>query len=107
MNQEEYKSYLVEIYKVESEKYNKTRDIQWRMNIAVWTVIILAFYAKDKHDINLSGNQFIALVLAAVCLLLHLFFIIGIHTSLNNSLARMHNIAKRLLDAAETELAMG
>jgi hypothetical protein len=44
------KEYLKEIYKVESEKYNRTRDIHWKMNIGIWTLLVVAIYAKsDGH----------------------------------------------------------
>jgi len=49
------KEYLLEIYKIESEKYSKTREVHWKFNIAFWTVLIVAIYAQYTEKFNLAG----------------------------------------------------
>ena len=34
----------IEIYKAEKEKFNETREIQWKFNIAMWGLITAAIY---------------------------------------------------------------
>ena len=86
---------LREIYKVEAEKYNKTRDIQWKMNLAFWTLLIVAIYVKSKHELIIP--QFSEIIAGILCILFHLLFVLHIHGSLERSLNRMHNMANCLL----------
>jgi hypothetical protein len=86
---------LKEIYKVEAEKYNKTRDIQWKMNLAFWTLLIVAIYAKTKHELRIPISAEISA--GVLFIVFHLLFVLHIHGSLERSLNRMHNMANFLL----------
>ncbi len=90
---------LIEIYKVEAEKYNKTRDIHWKMNIAIWTLLVIAIYAKSQGKLPL--DMCVNIVASLVYLVMHGFFVIEIHGSLYRSLTRMHNMASSLLEENE------
>ena len=95
----DYHKNLLEIYKVESDKYNKTRDIQWKMNIAIWTVIIVAIYAQSENKLSFSNqNCVMKIIIYLTPFLIHLSFVHFIHGSLTRSLRRMHNAANLLLD---------
>lgn len=48
---------LMEVYKAEHERYNKTRDIQWRFNIAAWTLILVAIYASRKGELKMTAQD--------------------------------------------------
>jgi hypothetical protein len=91
------KAYLIEIYKVESDKYSKTREIHWRLNIAIWTMLVLAIYAKNNGNL-IIGNALGLYVLSIAIMTIHLIFIYHIHGSLKRSLNRMRNIANSLLN---------
>jgi hypothetical protein len=91
------KQYLVEIYKVEAEKYNKTRDIHWKINIAIWTVLVLAIYTVSQNKVLIKSVYF-EVMAALFYLIIHFLFVREIHGSLKRSLTRMHNIASELLD---------
>src|SRR4030095_14916216 len=88
------KEHLLEIYKTEAEKYNKTRDIHWKLNIAIWTVLIVAIYGKMKEEIDALPYLY-ECVIGIAFIGLHFFFIYNIHGSLNRSLNRMHDMGHR------------
>ncbi|HLY71059.1 MAG TPA: hypothetical protein VKR53_15105 [Puia sp.] len=90
------KNHLIEIYKVEAEKYNKTRDIHWKMNIAMWTLLIVALYAKMKGEIK-SLPIPCEICMCLLFVFLHIVFIGFIHGSLNRSLTRMKNMSNYLI----------
>lgn len=99
------RDYLVDIYKTEAEKYNKTRDIQWRMNIAIWTLIVLAIVAKGNGNVDFDKISNSCLLCLSFALLgIHIAFIIQIHGSLHRSLTRLHNIAEYLVSVEENPL---
>ena len=93
------KNVLLEIYKIEAEKYNKTRDIQWRLNIAIWTVLIVAIYAKSQSEFNFNKWPItVQIAIGLIYLVVHAVFIFNIHGSMNRSLARMHNMASYIME---------
>ncbi len=99
------KDYMVEIYKVEADKYSKTREIHWKVDIAIWTVLVVAIYGQSTQKFTLeeAGSNMKFWICFAV-LLAHIAFVIKIHRSINRSLARMNAMATHLLespDAAE------
>ena len=76
----EYKDYLLEFYKVEAEKYNKTREIQWKLNLAIWTIISVAIYSKAQNINALSKLSFDVTGLAYTAYFaLHAFLVIKLH----------------------------
>jgi hypothetical protein len=96
------KTYLLEIYKVEAEKYNKTREIHWKMNISLWTVLIVAIYAKGQNQFTFSKLPIcVEVLIYFLFLVIHFVFIFKIHGSLNRSLARMSDMATCLLKEKE------
>ncbi|HKB43873.1 MAG TPA: hypothetical protein VKC90_05780 [Chitinophagaceae bacterium] len=94
------KDYLIEIYKVEAEKYNKTRDIHWKVNLSICTVLVVLIYAKLEGKIRNLPLFFQGFVLLSF-IGLHIIFIRNIHQSLSRSLTRLHNIAAHLLEQDE------
>lgn len=99
----DYKDRALEIYKTEAEKYKHTRDIEWKMNIAVWTVVAASVYAKYQNPAffstwHLCGYLIVGLFYVAI----HIGFIVGIQKSLGRSLDRMHNIGKFILEKPDT-----
>jgi hypothetical protein len=93
------KDYLLELYKIEAAKYSSVREINWRINTSLATVLILAIYGKAKDEFNLDGvNRYCQILIYAACLLLHAILIYRINMSFSKTLNRMHNIAKYLFD---------
>ena len=104
-----YKEALLEIYKIEYSKYEKTRGIQWKMNIAIWTLISALAYATAKGDIGALKNHLpwcitiIAGLLSACICIVHAIFLSRIQLSLNNSMTRLENIASYLCNKSLLE----
>lgn len=98
------KNYLSEIYKVEAEKYSKTRDIHWRVNISIWTVLIVAIYVKFQNGFDLTTlSHWLRFLIYSFYLIVHAIFIFKMHGSLNRSLARMHDMATYLIEDKNDE----
>jgi hypothetical protein len=96
------KEHIIEIYKVEAEKYNKTRDIQWKMNVAFWTVLIVGIYAKSKNDLNLCAiNHVQQILIGTIYIFIHGVFVYQIQGSLRRSITRLRNSANEVLDNKE------
>ena len=47
------KTEAIEIYKERAAKFKNTQSIQWKMNLSVWTLLVLAIY--NKKTLYLSG----------------------------------------------------
>lgn len=90
---------LLEIYKVEADKYNKTRDIQWKMNVAIWSLLIAATY----FDFAKEFNYFVRFIICIFAFLIHAWFVSVIQGSLNRSLARLHNISIYVIEQDEND----
>jgi hypothetical protein len=95
------KQCLVEIYKVEAGKYNASRDIQWKINVAVWTVMFLAVYSKIQKPFTI--NKSLLFAIAGLFVVLHFLFIKIMHESQKRSLSRLNNIATFLIEKEENE----
>lgn len=85
----------IEVYKVEASKYDSTRNIQWKMNISIWTVIIVGIYAKSQNQLNYP--EYINIIASLVYLVIHSMFVFFIQKSLSRSLTRMERMAKHML----------
>lgn len=93
------RNYVTEIYKVEADKYSKTREIHWKVNISIWTVLIVAIYAKANGNLGLSElNNWIEFGLYLLYVFIHTVFVYKMHGSINRSLQRMVNMARYLVD---------
>jgi hypothetical protein len=93
------KEHLLEIYKVEAEKYNKTRDIHWKMNIALWSLIVLTIYAKLEG--KFPSPRFplcMQSLIFGLFAILNIAFIWLIHNSMDNSLRRMRKMAVHIVE---------
>ncbi len=66
---------LTDIAKSKLEKYNQTRDLQFKVNIALWTLIVLVGH-KGEQMLALSGPNDYLLFAAGVILVVtgHYYF---------------------------------
>ncbi|WP_276134537.1 hypothetical protein [Polluticoccus soli] len=71
------------------------------MNVALWTVIVLASYAKAENKINFPSNHETGLFIGF--LFIHGLFIVFIKHSQLKSLSRMRNIATFVCEKNEEE----
>lgn len=70
----------VEVYKSQLASFDKTKDIQWKMNIAIWTVIILGIVKAEM--IGKVFNCYVIVLLSVIFLGLHILFMGRIQRSL-------------------------
>jgi hypothetical protein len=95
-----FRSDLVELYKAQVLDYNKTRDIQWRFNISIWTllgiVILFKYIEPDIFDSSLVTILFL------IALLAHYMFIYIIQRSLAGSKRIMDKYIQHLNHYNET-----
>ena len=74
------RSDLIELYKAQISEYNKSRDIKWKFNISIWTLLVFTTYFKHfKSEIfDLS----LVLILFIIALLGHYIFLYIVQRSL-------------------------
>jgi len=71
MNETEKSQAYVELFKAHLDKFNKTRDIQWKLNIALWTLIGAAGgFLYEKYTPSLLEGIVILIVFSVG----HFFF---------------------------------
>jgi hypothetical protein len=84
----------MEFIKREDEKFNHTRQHQWRFNIAVWTLIVLgiAFIANNKPMLPLIP----LIVLCLLFLIAHWIYTFRIQISLSHCKMIVDDLLKQL-----------
>ena len=53
----------MEVYKCRSEKFKNTQSIQWKMNLSIWTLLVLAIY----NNANIELNPYLFIILLSIC----------------------------------------
>ena len=74
------RSDLIELYKAQISEFNKSRDIKWKFNASIWTLLVITTYFKHLNpeifDLSLIFILFI------IALLAHYIFIYIVQRSL-------------------------
>lgn len=92
---------ILEVYKVECSRNEKTRNIQWRFNIALWTLLALAIlYFKGKELDNIQHLVLVVLSILFICA--HFLFIYLTQRALE-AYRRMADAALDALDRSEKD----
>jgi hypothetical protein len=66
---------LVELVKVRIDKYKQTRDLEFKVNIALWTLIVLiGRYCQDRISLDTTSDWVFFIILALIIVLGHFFF---------------------------------
>jgi hypothetical protein len=84
----------LEIYKLEVQKFEGTRNSQWKFNFSLWTLLILVIYYVDKLDI-LNTYYF---VFGLFVFTIHYFFVTQVQYSLESSKILRSTIVNNLND---------
>lgn len=89
---------LTEIIKVRMEKYRQTRDLEFKVNIALWTLIALVGYRGEKTvDLSDWSDYVIYGVAALVIVIGHYFFwLIPLSESMARDNARALELQKQV-----------
>lgn len=86
------------IYKSHVDRFEDTRNLQWKFNVAAWTLLSAAIYFKGTSDICIP--TWTVYVASGTLLVGHLMFAILTQISLNSSKAICHGILKKMNDYA-------
>lgn len=70
------------IYTTQNERFQDTRNNQWKINISFWTLCVLAISYKSKFN---SVSDFWIFIVCILILMLHFLFIINIQKNLETS----------------------
>jgi hypothetical protein len=72
----------LEIYKLEHARYNNFREIQWKMNVSIWTLLALAIRYADE----LKGLSLLVIISASFLIVVsHMIFVYRSQWSLKAS----------------------
>jgi hypothetical protein len=75
MNDKEKTDSLIELEKIRIDKYNHTRDLEFKVNIALWTLIVLVgYYYRNTLRIGTTTDLVFFILVAVVVVLGHFFF---------------------------------
>lgn len=89
------RSEAIEYYKGERERFEKTRAIQWKFGIGLWTLIALAIALFKKGEVFIQPS-WIIIVLAYLFLFCHFLFAFYTQKGLIASRTRSNDILRSL-----------
>jgi hypothetical protein len=94
---------LIELVKVRVDKYKQTRDLEFKVNIALWTLIVLTGrYCQDRISLENTSDWVFFIILALIIVFGHFFFWLK---PISASLARDCAKALELQNEAENMIA--
>jgi hypothetical protein len=65
---------LIELQKIRTDKYNQTRDLEFKINIALWTLIVLiGYYYRNTFKIETLADMLIFTCVTVIFVLAHYF----------------------------------
>lgn len=82
----------MDVYKGRLEKFKNTQSIQWKMNLSIWTLLVLAIYYSDNIKLDAC---FLFAFLLAICVI-HFWYCILTQKSLNSDKAINDDIINQL-----------
>jgi len=86
----------VNITKATRERFEKTREIQWKMNVAIWTLIVAAIYLFAKEPSIRFSQNWLVITFTIIFGFTHLIFIYMTQRSLETSKRIEEYIYKKL-----------
>lgn len=102
MTDKEKADCLIELHKEHMNHFKQTRDIEFKVNIALWTVIVLAGYYLDSEICLEWSNLCWYILVAAGIILCHLFlWLVPISRSEKFDLKCIKKYRKRIMELAE------
>lgn len=75
MEMEEKAEHLIELCKIQMDHFRQTRDLEFKVNLALWTLIVIGI--KFLYDYNFKLDNFLKLlcyiIFALIIILVHWF----------------------------------
>jgi hypothetical protein len=91
-----------ELSKRANLRFDKSRDLQWKFNITVWTLIVAGIYFFGKENINIGMTRIY--LFSGTFFLVHAIFVTMIQLSLVGSLNVENFIYQQLKSNQITEI---
>jgi len=99
MTDKEKTDALIELIKIRADKYKQTRELEFKVNIALWTLIVLiGQYYKTKVD-NITTTDLILFIISLIMIVAGHYFLWLVPVS--ESMARDNAKALELQDEVE------
>ena len=93
---------LVELEKIRIEKYKQTRELEFKVNIALWTLIVLiGYHYRGKLSIEYWEDLLFFIIVAIVIVLGHFFLWL---VPISDSMARDNAKAYELQEEVEKNI---
>jgi hypothetical protein len=75
MTEKEKADCLIELHKEQLGKFKQTRDIEFKINISLWSLIIIASYSLKENILLDKCSEFVIFSLSAVLITLGHYFL--------------------------------
>jgi|GEM_PF-4051768 len=85
---------VMEIYKDRASKFQNTQSIQWKMNLSIWTLLVLAIFRKE----NLKLPECTTILILSMLVGVHLWYCVKTQRSLDFDKKVNNDIIKQLND---------
>jgi hypothetical protein len=79
MNDKERAEIYVSLYKHQLDHYERTRDVEWKANFGIWTLLAGAIYLAAKETVTIS-RPLTAVGLTGV-IVVHFFWLLAVQRS--------------------------
>ena len=74
------KDMLIEVYRIQVERWNKRRDIEWRLTLTLWsTIVIITFALAGKIELTGCRGIIIGTIIGIIYIFLFLIYWFWIH----------------------------
>jgi hypothetical protein len=70
---------LLDLYKHQMEQFRNTRELEWKANLAIWTLLAGAVYVLPKEPVHIS--HCVAAVALISAIVVHAFWLRKVHDS--------------------------
>ena len=92
------KNMLVEAYRIQVERWNKRRDIEWRLTLTLWsTILIITFALAGKTQLTLCRGIIIGIIYTFL-FLIYCFWICNLWKRNDFDKEQMYNYQQKIND---------
>ena len=85
------RSEAMDIFKMRNDKMKNTQSIQWKMNLSIWTLIVVALYSAKVKD-NFEISNWVILGFSVI----HFMYCLLTQITINSDKALMKRIVDEL-----------
>lgn len=92
----------MEVYHDRSAKFKNTQSIQWKMNLSIWTILVLAIFYKSKINFPSCNGDCITwscgfqILMSLIVIFVHFSYCYRIQRSLDSDKAVKKSIVTQL-----------